>query len=80
MLVRTLQIEIDRRGDLRPARSNALERDAGVGPHIHHIRDLVVDFRVLTQDLCRIEREPGRDAAALHSRRDLFDQLLGARM
>ena len=80
MLIRTLEIQIDRPGDLRSCRRDAFERKTRVGPNIHHVVDLVVVGRFGTDQLFRREREPRLDTTLLHAISHLIDQLERTRM
>ncbi len=48
MLIGTFEVQVDRRLDLRALRADAFERQARIGPHVHHVVHLVV--------LCRPRR------------------------
>ncbi len=80
MLVGAFQVQVHRRLKIRPHRRHAVERQPGVGPHIHHIRELLVLLGLRAEQFARLQREPGVDATALDARGHLLQQLLGARM
>ena len=80
MLVRPFQVHLHRCGDLRALLAHAFEAHARIGPHVHDVGDLAIIGRVAAQQLCRIQVEPGIDAALLHALRHRFDQLRRARM
>ncbi len=80
MLVRAFQIQIDRRVDLGTRGPDAFEREAGVGPHVHHVFHLLVVVRFRAEQLGRLQREPRFDAALLHALSHCQQQLLRTRM
>ncbi len=69
MLVRSFQVHLHRRRDLRALLAHALEAHARIGPHVHDVGDLAIVRRVVAQQLRRIQVEPGVDAALLHALR-----------
>src|SRR6202050_4352741 len=80
MLIRTFQIQIDGGGNLRTQRPDTLERQAGVNPNIHDVRNLGIVLGVGADQILRVELKPCLDAARLHAPRGLFDELRSARM
>ena len=80
MLIRAFEIEIDRRRDLRARGADAVERQARIRPDIHYILDLVVVGGLSTEQLRRVEREPGLDAALLDARCGRLNEFRCARM
>ena len=81
MLIGTFEVQIHGRLHLIRMRvMHALERQPGVGPHVHDVGDLLVVVRIGAQQLLRIEIEPGFDAVLLDQPGHRLDEFLRARM
>ena len=91
VLVRTFEVEVGRELQVRPVRAGAarvrvrpadhgLVGGAGVEPHVQRVLDLDVLFRFRAQQLFRIQRLPGFDAALRHALGHLLQQFERARM
>src|SRR5215472_177287 len=75
MLVRSFEVELHRRRDLRTRSTHAFERQSRVCPYVHDIGDLIVVLRLRAKQLPRLEREPGVDTTLLYLGRCRRDQL-----
>ena len=75
MLVRTFEIDVGReRNEAGPERRQDVMHGAGVEPHVHHVGALLVDERFVAQEVTRVQREPGLDAALGDELGDLLEQ------
>src|SRR6266581_8064848 len=82
VLVGTLEIEVGRVAGLGPVRAahHAPVGGAGIEPDVERIAHLLVAVSIVAEQLARLEREPGLDAALLDALRHLRDQFGAARM
>ena len=81
MLVRALEVDVRReRDEARPQRRQAVVHDAGVEPDVHHVLALLVHERLVAEEMPRIQREPGLDAAFGDELGHLLEQLRRLRM
>ena len=80
VLVAAFQVQVRRHPDLRPRARHAPVHQTGIDPHVHHVGRLLVRGRVGTEQLRRIEIEPGVDTTAVDPLRNCLDQLGRSRM
>ena len=81
MLIGAFEVEIHRKWNhIRAQRGQAVMDDARVEPHVHDVVAFFVDERLVAEQLARIQREPGLDAALFNQLRDPLQQFRGLRM
>ena len=80
VLIGTFQVQIHWRLKVIAQRSDALEGQPRIGPHIHDVCRFVIVLSFAAQEFRRIEREPGIDTVALDTSGHPRDQFAGARV